>query len=337
MYGRVEKTRELLKTAIEATDGYLGAEKDAVNNGITNQNLKDFMYFFTRAQQALAQLGILDKHMKYMVSHMATMEDLSKDEPTIQNVTSQLGGSFYSGSQKSQEHGYISEEADKGLAAKAAKSGISVGTLRKVYNRGMAAWRTGHRPGTTPHQWAMARVNSYIMKGKGTYYGADKDLREESEEEISDEDLNKMVDELEWDDLVDFYDDEDLVDPDEEDEEDDKDKKEIKEALSQQARLKKKQTFARFKSRRNVARGMKLRRASDVNTLQRRAKLAARRALYKRFLRGRDKSTMSAAEKSRIEQQVANLKVIQNTLAQRMIPKIRSIEQKRLASYRTKK
>ena len=82
---------------------------------------------------------------------------------------------------------------------------------------------------------------------------------------------------------------------------------------------------------------MKLRRASDVNTLQRRAKLAARRALYKRFLRGRDKSTMSAAEKSRIEQQVANLKVIQNTLAQRMMPKIRSIEQKRLASYRTKK
>jgi hypothetical protein len=25
----------------------------------------------------------------------------------------------------------------------------------------------------------MARVNSYITKGKGTYHGADKDLREE--------------------------------------------------------------------------------------------------------------------------------------------------------------
>ena len=40
----------------------------------------------------------------------------------------------------------------------------------------MAAWRTGHRPGTTPQQWGMARVNSYITKGKGTYYGADSDL-----------------------------------------------------------------------------------------------------------------------------------------------------------------
>jgi hypothetical protein len=43
----------------------------------------------------------------------------------------------------------------------------------------MAAWQTGHRPGTTPQQWAFARVNSYITKGK-TYHTADKDLREEA-------------------------------------------------------------------------------------------------------------------------------------------------------------
>ena len=73
----------------------------------------------------------------------------------------------------------LDEAAESGLAAKAEKSGISIGTLRKVYNRGMAAWRTGHRPGTTPQQWAMARVNSYTSKGKGTYHGADKDLRSE--------------------------------------------------------------------------------------------------------------------------------------------------------------
>jgi hypothetical protein len=73
----------------------------------------------------------------------------------------------------------ICETADAGLAAKASKSGISIGTLRKVYRRGVAAWNSGHRPGTTPQQWGMARVNSYITKGKGTYHGADKDLREE--------------------------------------------------------------------------------------------------------------------------------------------------------------
>ena len=77
----------------------------------------------------------------------------------------------------------ICETADAGLAAKAAKSGISIGTLRKVYRRGVAAWNSGHRPGTTPQQWGMARVNSYITKGKGTYHGADKDLREEELQE----------------------------------------------------------------------------------------------------------------------------------------------------------
>lgn len=77
----------------------------------------------------------------------------------------------------------ICEAAEAGLAAKAAKSGISIGTLRKVYKRGVAAWNSGHRPGTTPQQWGMARVNSYITKGKGTYHGADKDLREEEIQE----------------------------------------------------------------------------------------------------------------------------------------------------------
>lgn len=73
---------------------------------------------------------------------------------------------------------YLNEKADTALKKKADKSGVSLSILRKVYDRGVAAWRTGHRPGTTPQQWGMARVNSYITKGKGTYHGADKDLRE---------------------------------------------------------------------------------------------------------------------------------------------------------------
>lgn len=67
--------------------------------------------------------------------------------------------------------------SDTSLAAKAKKSGISLSTLKTVYRRGVAAWNSGHRPGTTPSQWGHARVNSYITKGK-TYHTADKDLRE---------------------------------------------------------------------------------------------------------------------------------------------------------------
>ncbi len=47
---------------------------------------------------------------------------------------------------------YIEEDkAGKSLADKSKKSGISVGTLRKVYNRADAAWKTGNGLGTTPY------------------------------------------------------------------------------------------------------------------------------------------------------------------------------------------
>ena len=70
----------------------------------------------------------------------------------------------------------VLDEKIAGLVKKADKSGIAYSILKQVYNRGMAAWRTGHRPGTTPQQWAMARVNSFVTKSKGTWGGADKDL-----------------------------------------------------------------------------------------------------------------------------------------------------------------
>ena len=68
------------------------------------------------------------------------------------------------------------DEAIEGLKNKSKKSGISYSILKKVYDRGMAAYKTGHRPGTTAQQWAMARVNSFITKGSGTWGKADKDL-----------------------------------------------------------------------------------------------------------------------------------------------------------------
>lgn len=61
------------------------------------------------------------------------------------------------------------------LRGKSKKSGISYGILKEVYNRGMAAWRSGHRPGVAPQQWALGRVNSFIT-GVGKARKADADL-----------------------------------------------------------------------------------------------------------------------------------------------------------------
>jgi len=70
----------------------------------------------------------------------------------------------------------IKEKKLKALQTKADKTGIPYGILKQVFNRGVAAWRTGHRPGTNPTQWGYARVNSFATKSKGTWGGADKDL-----------------------------------------------------------------------------------------------------------------------------------------------------------------
>jgi len=70
----------------------------------------------------------------------------------------------------------FNESSKEALKNKADKTGMSYGVLKKVFDRGVAAWRTGHRPGTTPTQWGLARVNSFATKSKGTWGGADKDL-----------------------------------------------------------------------------------------------------------------------------------------------------------------
>ena len=82
--------------------------------------------------------------------------------------------------------GQLDEKQLAGLKKKAEKSGIAYGILKQVFNRGMAAWKTGHRPGATPHQWAYARVNSFITKSKGTWGGADKDLAAKVRNESTD-------------------------------------------------------------------------------------------------------------------------------------------------------
>jgi len=63
----------------------------------------------------------------------------------------------------------------KSLPEIAKSTGIPLSTLRTVYNRGMAAWRTGHRPGASQQAWAFARVHSYALHGK-TWHTTDSDL-----------------------------------------------------------------------------------------------------------------------------------------------------------------
>jgi hypothetical protein len=83
---------------------------------------------------------------------------------------------------------------ETGLKKKADQTGVSLPLLRLVMRRGMAAWKSGHRPGAGQEQWGYARVNSFLTKAPGTWgrplddpkkngpkgkFGADADIAKE--------------------------------------------------------------------------------------------------------------------------------------------------------------
>ena len=76
---------------------------------------------------------------------------------------------------KSSHPGYNESAIIDNLKLKAEQSGIPFKFLQKVYTRGISAWNTNHKPGTTPQQWAESRVNSFLTGGK-TRLIADQDL-----------------------------------------------------------------------------------------------------------------------------------------------------------------
>lgn len=144
--------------------------------------------------------------------------------------------------------------------------------------------------------------------------------------DITEEDIESIVDSLEWDDIYDLYESEELVE----------DEEEIQEALTIQSRLKRGQRARRSKTKLAMARRLRLRRPSNMNVLRNRAKIAARRMLMKRFLRNRNKKYISAQEKNRIEAQISNMGSIVTNLSTRLLPKMRDIERKRLINVRKK-
>ena len=57
----------------------------------------------------------------------------------------------------------------KSLENRSRVTGVPVKYLQSVFNRGMAAWRTGHRPGMSQQAWSYPRVSSFLLCGKTHY------------------------------------------------------------------------------------------------------------------------------------------------------------------------
>lgn len=93
--------------------------------------------------------------------------------------------------EKSGLRSVIQEEATKKegkprerfIKAVSSVTDIPKGIIQEVFDKGLAAWAVGHRPGATQEQWARARVYSFLSKGR-TVETADKQLFEKAKEAL---------------------------------------------------------------------------------------------------------------------------------------------------------
>lgn len=139
--------------------------------------------------------------------------------------------------------------------------------------------------------------------------------------ELSEEDIDSMVEELQWEDIVDLYEDDELIE-----------ESIVLEDITAAQRIKMSQRFKSRKYLLAMARKIKLKRASDMPVLKRRAKMASRKMIYKKLLKGRDKSDLSPQEKNTMEKRVSRILKIYKNIPVKMLPKVREIERKRLAN-----
>ena len=94
--------------------------------------------------------------------------------------------------QKSTDRGPLDDDAiETALKKKAEDTGVPIGIIRAVMRRGLAAWKSGHRPGANQQQWGYARVNAFLTKGEGTWGKADSDLAKEVRDGGHDKKLKK--------------------------------------------------------------------------------------------------------------------------------------------------
>ena len=172
-------TPEATKKAVSMTPGQVNPTKALeVYRNKKKKELKSMAGDV--AEQAKYHKGLSKSTIAKRKAHFAKGKEMEDDdpkayEPAPGDARAKTKPSKYTLKFKRMYGESLDESSDKSIADKAEKSGISASILKQVYNRGVAAWKTGHRPGTTPEQWGHARVNSFITGGK-TRTTADADL-----------------------------------------------------------------------------------------------------------------------------------------------------------------
>ena len=154
------------------------------------------------------------------------------------------------------------------------------------------------------------------------------------EDDLSDDELDDMINGLEDDDYYDAYEDDELAVIDHETGEEIKESVEeseqLDEVLSRVERMKAKIRMARTKTKREAKLKIALRRHSTGAKLNQKARRMAVKAMEKKIAR-KPLDQLSVGEKERVERIIATKKKALSRLAMKMVPRIRQIEKDRLS------
>jgi nicotinic acid mononucleotide adenylyltransferase len=169
-------------------------------------------------------------------------------------------------------------------------------------------------------------------------YEADYDI-EMDDLELSDEEIDHMVDSMSDDEIADDYDEDEVGLIDDETgeelpraaEEAAIDEESIMEVLSRAERMKAKFRIRRSSAKRERATKVALKRYSNTATINKRARRLAIKLMKKRLLRGRDPAKISVGEKERIERTLEKRKVVIGRVAQKLTSRVRKVEKARLS------
>ena len=117
-------------------------------------------------------------------------------------------------------------------------------------------------------------------------------------EEVIEDEIDALIESIEWEDIIHMYDDSELV----------------MEAISATERIKMSQKLKSRKYLMAMARRVKLRRAAPTDILTKRSKVSARKMVMRKLLKGRSKTELSASERNNIEARASKMLTMMKNL-----------------------
>lgn len=355
--------------ALKATDTYMYLnDKHLTGEKVTDEEKKTWIDSHEKARESLNRIHEFAHHMDYWHMHQHEMEDVlspykeTGKEEAFGEAVEQLEEMKFSPADKVKVARIIAASlGDEKADEKSGPENMINAALRKVKNKPLTkeAWKILGNMLDVATQ-AGIKYDESILSGKikeevqsvKTGHslvppGLDKDqlrkmkikyhLGEEEEDDLSDLQIDEMLDSITEDEYLEVYEDTEFNIEDEDTGEilEDIQEETIMEVLSRAERMRAKARFKRSESKRERRTKIALKTRSSNKVINTRARRLAVNLMKQRIAK-KPASQMSVAEKERVERIISKRKVALNRIAMRLVPHIKKIENDRLSGKSTK-